>query len=310
MTAFPPDTFDPMPGLCETLELGVRRILAPNPSPMTCRGTNTYVIGTRALAVIDPGPMDEDHLAAILNSVGEGQRISHIIVTHTHLDHSPLSAPLSQHTGAPVLAFGTAKAGRSAIMQKLSAAGFASGGEGIDHGFTPDQTVADGDRIEGDGWVLEVLHTPGHLGNHICLAWGDICFTADHVMGWASSLVSPPDGDLTDFMKSCRRLQSRVWRQFFPGHGAAIDTPASRLEWLVQHRLDREAAVIAAMKNGARTPTEITAQVYSDTPAAMWPAAERNVLAHLIDLLGKSYVTHDGDFSSDGQFFWAGRTTE
>ncbi|WP_295317652.1 MBL fold metallo-hydrolase, partial [Roseobacter sp.] len=207
-----PAEFDPAPGVAEEAEPGLRRILAPNPSPMTFRGTNTYLLGTRDLAVIDPGPVSEPHLRAILDAVLPGQRISHIIVTHAHLDHSPLAAGLSAATGAPVLGFGPAHAGRSTVMTRLALTGMAEGGEGIDTAFSPDETLADGDIIEGDGWSLEVLHTPGHIGNHICLGWGNRCFTADHVMGWASSLVSPPDGDLTDFMASCARLMARDWR--------------------------------------------------------------------------------------------------
>ena len=298
----PPDNFDPPIGRAETLMPGLRRIVAPNASPMTYRGTNTYLLGEESIAVIDPGPASEAHLAAILDAVGPGQRISHIIVSHTHLDHSPLARPLADHTGAPVLAFGDATAGRSAVMQELAQNGFIGGGEGIDTDFQPDIIVTDGEHIKGEGWTLEALHTPGHIGNHLSFGWNNVCFTADHVMGWASSLVSPPDGDLTDFMASCAKLAAREGEVFFPGHGAPITTPAARLDWLISHRLGREAAILDVLEGGPRTAGEIAVTVYADTPAALIPAATRNVLAHLVDLTGKSHVSPEGSLHADARF--------
>ncbi|MCE8535835.1 MBL fold metallo-hydrolase [Ruegeria pomeroyi] len=298
----PPDDFDPPIGTPIELEPGIRRIVAPNPSPMTYRGTNTYLVGTRELAVIDPGPLSEAHLEAILAALGPGESISHIIVTHTHLDHSPLARPLAERTGAPVLAFGGPEAGRSAVMRDLAAQGLAGGGEGIDTGFLPDHTVADGARIEGDGWQLEVIHTPGHLGNHIALAWQDVCFTADHVMGWASSLVSPPDGDLTDFMNACRDLRARDWRLFHPGHGAAVTEPGARLDWLISHRLGREDAILAALADGSATAEALARRIYTETPAALLPAATRNVFAHLVDLTGRDHVAPEGKLAVSARF--------
>jgi len=298
----PPDDFDPPVGIAEVLEPAIRRIVAPNPSPMTYRGTNTYVVGTKDLAVIDPGPDSDAHLDAILNAVGADQVITHIIVTHTHLDHSPLAKSLSQKTGVPVIAFGDATAGRSETMTDLVATGLVGGGEGVDTAFTPDQTVADGDVINGSDWQLEVLHTPGHIGNHICLAWNDLCFTADHVMGWASSLVSPPDGDLTDFMNSCAKLEDYDWRIFYPGHGAPILDPSTRLDWLIDHRLNREAAILDLLEEAPATAGELAKAIYTDTPPALLGAATRNVLAHLIDLAGKSEVSAIGALSETAQF--------
>lgn len=297
-----PDDFNPTPGLAEDLQPAVRRILAPNPSPMTYRGTNTYLVGTRDLAVIDPGPADDTHLEAILAALRPGQRISHIIVTHSHLDHSPLAQRLSQETSAPVYGFGDARAGRSAAMQALVEAGLRTGGEGIDHAFSPDLPLSDGQTLSGADWQMEVIHTPGHLGNHIALALGDACFTADHVMGWASSLVSPPDGDLTDFMASCARLQSRSWRIFYPGHGAPITDPLGRLDWLVRHRLSREAEILAQLEQAPATPAELALAIYKDTPPQLLPAAERNVLAHLVDLYGRAKVTTREALHEDAVF--------
>lgn len=297
----PPDDFDPAIGIARTLETGLRRIVAPNPSPMTYRGTNTYLLGTETLAVIDPGPDDPAHLDAILVAAGS-TRISHILVTHTHIDHSPLARPLARATGAPIYAFGAAGAGNSAVMQKLSQSGLARGGEGIDAEFQPDIFVKDGELIQGADWALEVIHTPGHIGNHIALAWNDSCFTADHVMGWASSLVSPPDGDLTDFMASCEKLQTRDWRVFYPGHGAPVNHPAARLAWLVSHRKSREAAILDHLAQSPASADALAALIYTDTPIALQGAATRNVLAHLIDLFGKRVVTCDGPLRFDATF--------
>ncbi|SFG43289.1 hydroxyacylglutathione hydrolase [Roseobacter denitrificans OCh 114] len=288
------DDFDPPIGVPQSIEPDIRRILAPNPSPMTYRGTNTYLLGSRDIAVIDPGPADDRHLDAILSCLCTGQRITHIVVTHSHLDHSPLAARLSDLTAAPVYAFGGSFAGRSAIMQDMADSGLSGGGEGMDLAFSPHISVADGAVIEGSDWVLNVIHTPGHLGNHIALGFGDICFTGDHVMGWASSLVSPPDGDLTDFMASCARLKRYPWRRFLPGHGDVIDAPHDRLEWLITHRNAREAAILDFLDDGPADVEKITDHVYQDTPAALIPAARRNVIAHLIDLKGKFKVTFTG----------------
>ncbi|MEO0939805.1 MAG: MBL fold metallo-hydrolase [Pseudomonadota bacterium] len=297
----PPDDFDPPIGVAEGMEPRLRRIVAPNPSPMTYRGTNSYIVGQADLAVIDPGPESAAHLEAILSAIG-ATPVRMIIVTHTHIDHSPLARPLAARTGAPVLAFGDAAAGRSAVMQRLAETGLAGGGEGIDAGFVPDRALVDGEVLEGADWQLEVIHTPGHLGNHIALAMGDACLTADHVMGWASSLVSPPDGDLTDFMASCVRLYARDWRIFYPGHGAPITAPNARLDWLVAHRRAREAAILEALRNGPQTAAALAQAIYTDTPPALLPAATRNVLAHLIDLLGKGRVHHDGPLSAAATF--------
>ncbi|MCB1340799.1 MAG: MBL fold metallo-hydrolase [Pseudooceanicola sp.] len=298
----PPDDFDPPVGQAIMLEPGLRRIVAPNPSPMTYRGTNTYLVGTRDLAVIDPGPAIPAHLEAILGALEPGQRISHIVVTHTHVDHSPLAAELARRTGAPIHAFGGPQAGRSAVMAGLAASGLVGGGEGIDLDFRPDVTLADGATIDGDGWSLDVIHTPGHIGNHIALAWQDLCLTADHVMGWASSLVSPPDGDLTDFMASCRRLRARDWRVFYPGHGAPVEDPAARLDWLIAHRLGREAQILAALDTASGSARTLAERIYTDTPAALLLAAERNVLAHLIDLHGRSMVSPHPILSASATF--------
>lgn len=257
---------------------------------MTQTGTNTYILGRGAVAVIDPGPAIDTHLEAILAALAPGETVSHILITHSHLDHSPLARDLAARTGAPICAFGHAGAGRSQVMRDLAARTQIGGGEGVDHEFSPDITLTDGQMIKGRTWSTKALWTPGHFGNHLCFISGDRVFTGDHVMGWASSLVSPPDGDLTDFMASCRKLEKVPARIYYPGHGAPVTDPQDRLAWLIAHRQSREAQILAQLSQGPATPAALTQALYRDTPPALWPAAERNVLAHLIDLLGRAEV--------------------
>lgn len=293
--------FRPEPGVPFVLETGLEMVLAPNPSPMTGLGTNTYLLGQKSLAVIDPGPLDKTHLKAVLAAIGD-RHVSHIFVTHSHLDHSPLAAPLAQKVAAPVYAFGGALAGRSKVMQELAQSGMSGGGEGLDHDFKPDKYVSDGERLDGDGWQLEVLHTPGHLGNHIALIWNDAIFVGDLVMGWSTSLISPPDGDMTDFLASCGRLGERPSRIFYSGHGAPILNPRDRLSELVAHRDARSRAVLAALKNGPQSVSSLVDAIYLDIDPRLKPAAGRNVLAHLIDLYVQDRVTPMGDLGPNAQF--------
>jgi hydroxyacylglutathione hydrolase len=274
----------------------LRMVLAPNASPMTHWGTNTWLLGRGAVTVIDPGPADSRHLAALLAALEPGETVTQILVTHGHLDHSPAARPLAQATGAPVLAFGDARAGRSARMAGLSAQDI-GGGEGVDANFAPDRTLADDAVIEAAGRPLRALHTPGHLGNHMCFLWGEALFSGDHVMGWAPSLVSPPDGDLTDFMASLRRLQRLGPVVLFPGHGAPVAAGQARLSELHAHRMRRESAIRIAIAHGAETVPAITRAAYLDVDPALLPAAERNVLAHLIDLEARGKVAFDGALS-------------
>ncbi|WP_226341132.1 MBL fold metallo-hydrolase [Gemmobacter serpentinus] len=288
----PPSPELPQPGVLQQPEPGLRMVLAPNPSPMTHWGTNTFLLGQGAVAVIDPGPDDPRHMAAVLAALGPGERISHILVTHAHRDHSPLARPLSQATGAPVLAFGDARSGRSARMAALAGL---EGGEGLDLAFRPDRLLQDGEVIRGDDWELTAIHTPGHIGGHLCFGWGDCLFSGDHVMGWAPSLVSPPEGDMSDYMASLERLAEGPWRRAHAGHGAPITDLPARLKELQTHRRAREAAILAALDQAA-TPAELTAQVYRDVNPALIPAAQRNLLAHLIDLAHRGLVAaEDGD---------------
>lgn len=271
-------------------EPGLRLVRAPNPSPMTHLGTNTWILGRGRVTVIDPGPDDAGHLAAILGRLDRGEVVARIVVTHAHLDHSALAPRLAAHSGAPVLAFGRAEDGRSARMARLAAAGLAGGGEGLDLSFTPDARLAEGDRLEADDHALTVLHTPGHLPGHIALDWDGRLFCGDHVMGWSTSIVSPPDGDMGAYMASLRRLADQPWRRLLPGHGDPIDDPADRIAALIAHRQSREAAILDALARGARSAAQIAQAIYRDTAPGLLRAAERNVLAHLIDLADRGAI--------------------
>ncbi|TDX28179.1 MBL fold metallo-hydrolase [Rhodovulum visakhapatnamense] len=299
---FAPEPFAPEPGRADRLAPGLRRVLAPNPSPMTFRGTNSYILGEGEVTVIDPGPASRPHLAALLAALAPGERVSRIIVTHSHLDHSALSRPLAEATGAPVLAFGDSRAGRRADLAALDGLG---GGEGVDAGFAPDETLADGARIEGEGWTLTALHTPGHMGNHLCFAWSGLgpdagaLFTGDHVMGWASSMVSPPDGDLGAFMASLDRLAARPEQRLFPAHGAPVPDGPGRIAALAAHRRARAARLLDVLSRGPATPAALARAIYTDTPPALLPAATRNVLAHLIDLADHSLAAPDGPLAAE-----------
>lgn len=294
-----PQSFDPVPGHAETLEPGLRRVLAPNPSPMTFRGTNTYLLGEGEVAVIDPGPASGAHLAAIMGALAPGETVSHILVTHSHVDHSLLAPELARATGAPVLAFGDSAAGQN---PRLAALGGLGGGEGVDRAFRPDAALRDGDRLDGRGWSLTALWTPGHMANHLSFAWNDAVFTGDHVMGWATSMVSPPEGDLTAFMASLARLAGRNDRVFYPAHGAPVADPEARLADLTRHRRAREAQIRDALAAGPATPEALAAAIYIDIPPALLPAATRNVLAHLIDLEARNLARAEGQTGPASRF--------
>lgn len=291
----------PDPGIPVALHDQVRLLLAPNPGPMTHWGTNTYILGRGHVAVIDPGPDSPAHLAAILRAT-ENEVISHILVTHAHADHSPLARRLSEVTGAPVSGFGPAEAGRSTLMAALAETDVLEGGEGRDEAFQPDVLLSNGDKIAGEDWRLDVLHSPGHFAGHLSFVFDGCIFSGDHVMDWSSTLISPPDGDLGAFMATCETLKSSGAARLYPGHGGPIDAVEDRLNWLINHRLSREASILRTLSAKPLSLQMITERVYTDVPRKVLPAAARNVFAHLIDLVERNLITATPRLSTKAQF--------
>jgi glyoxylase-like metal-dependent hydrolase (beta-lactamase superfamily II) len=276
------------PGAVEHIAPGVRRVLCHNPGPFTFRGTNSYLIGGGdSVAVLDPGPEDAAHLAALLAAT-KGERITHILVSHTHRDHSPGAAALQEATGAATHAYGP------------HATPPEEGGEGGDHAFRPDHRVPDGGAIEGAEWRLTALFTPGHCGNHLCFALEGtgILFSADHVMSWSTSVVSPPDGDMRAYMTSLAALRARegVDRLYLPGHGPKLPDPMPFLDALAQHRAKREARILQALReNGPLSVEALVGPVYGPMDPKLIKAAGRSLLAQLIMLEGEGRAAREGE---------------
>jgi len=280
-------------GHVEEVAPGIRRLTAPNPSTMTRDGTQTYLVGRDEIAVIDPGPDIAAHLAAVLAAAG---RVSHVLITHAHLDHSAGAKRFAAMADAPVYAFGDASAGRSAQMRDLADRLEIAGGEGVDLAFRPDHVLADGESLESAEWRIEAVHTPGHMSNHLSFAMPDlgVLFSGDHVMGWSSTLISPPDGSLTAFMTSIDRLLDRRETTYLPGHGDVVGDGHGVAAALRDHRRAREEAVLAVLERGQATIPEMTARIYSDVPEHLHGAAARNLLAHVLDLVARGKVQVQG----------------
>lgn len=258
----------------------IRRVIANNPGPFTYTGTGTYIVGRdapgAAVAVIDPGPLDDAHLAALLTAV-EDQMVSHVLVTHTHRDHAPLARPFAQAVGAPVLA---------AAPPARTVHASASLDEDEDETFTPDIVLGGGERLEGDGWTLEALATPGHASNHMAFALPEenALFSGDHVMGWSTTIVAPPDGDMTAYMASLETVIARGFSTIWPAHGAPITGPGSFLQAYKAHRLGRESQVLNRLASGDRRIADMVPVLYAAVDSRLWPAASLSVWAHLIAL--------------------------
>lgn len=291
----------PKAGMPIRLEDRVRLVLAPNSGAMTHWGTNTYVLGEGHLAVIDPGPDSDAHFQSLMAATA-GETITHILVTHAHADHSPLARRLSQATGASVLGFGAASDGRSDLMNQLAKDGLAGGGEGVDNDFCPDIKLQDGDTVASENWSINVLHTPGHFAGHLSFSFESKLFCGDHIMGWSSTLVSPPDGDIAAFMSTSERLRGYGASRLYPGHGAPIDAVDARFEWLIEHRKSREASILRELSGDSRSLSDITKKAYTDVPAKVLPMASRNVFAHLIDLVGRNLVIAEPKLSMKAHF--------
>jgi glyoxylase-like metal-dependent hydrolase (beta-lactamase superfamily II) len=262
----------------------IRCILAPNPSPMTGAGTNTYVIkGSDGAVIIDPGPDLPSHRAALIQAI-QGLPITAILTTHAHIDHTELGPWLSAQTGAPVMSFGGADLGRRADLDGLDS------GEGVDFTHKPDLILLDGQIVDLGDHQITAIHTPGHMGGHMCFACGDLLFSGDHVMAWSSSVVAPPDGDMAHYRASLAKLTQGSWRHFWPGHGPVVRDPARRLKELIDHRAKREAMILATLPAQGATADWIARMVYTDISPDLLPAATQNVLAHLIDLANRKHI--------------------
>ena len=266
----------------------VRRLLAKNPSPFTFTGTGTFVVGQPGgtVAVIDPGPNDPAHLRALADGLA-GETVSHIVITHTHLDHSPAAPALKAATGALIV--GCAPLVLSDDGPRADA--------GFDASYAPDQIMADGDSVAGPGWTLTAVHTPGHTSNHLCfaLAQEKALFTGDHVMGWSTTVVAPPDGDMADYMASLEKLIARDDAIYHPTHGEPVTEPQRFVKHLLAHRRQRENQVIRAISEGLVTVPQMVAAMYAQVDKRLHPAAGRSVLAHLIDLQRRGRVVRADD---------------
>lgn len=285
----------PPVGTPERLQPGVRVVTAPNAGPMTFTGTRSYVVGEGEVAVIDPGPAEPRHLDALAAAVA-GERVAAVLVTHAHRDHSAGAAAFAARVGAPVYAHGDPESARSPAMRALAATGALGGGEGIDAGFRPDGRIGEGWSLAGPGWTLVALATPGHTSDHLSFAFpeGDALFSGDHLMGWATTLISPPDGDLGAFRGSVGRVLARGHGVLYPGHGAPVDDPARLGAYVLAHRRAREAQILEALARGPASIPALVAAIYAGVDRALHPAAARNVLAHLVDLLERGLVAADG----------------
>lgn len=278
----PFDLADLPTGVAMPLSPLVARVLAPNPSPFTFTGTQTYVVGSSDVAVIDPGPDEADHLTALTAAIA-GRPVVAIVCTHTHRDHSPAAQPLRAMTGAPVI--GCAPLTLDDDGPRADAA--------FDAAYRPDRILADGERMAGEGWTLEAVATPGHTSNHLCFALVEeqALFTGDHVMGWSTSVISPPDGDMADYMRSMQRLLERQDIIYYPAHGEPIDNPQRLVRGMIGHRKQREGQILRFLeRNGDSLIPDMVAEMYKGVDPRLHPAAGRSVLAHLIDLHQRGLV--------------------
>ncbi len=294
--------YDPAYGAAVTLSPLVTRVLANNPSPFTFYGTGTYLVGQTALAVVDPGPDDPDHLDAILKAAN-GRPITHILVTHTHIDHSPLAAALKARTGASTYAFGPHGRDETGGVRVE---------EGGDMAFAPDFAVRDGDQIFGEGWTMRCVFTPGHTSNHMCFALEEerAFFPGDHVMGWSTTVVSPPDGDMNAYMASLEKLTARNDAVYYPTHGAPVGgphdamgrNPQDYVATLIAHRRDREDQILARLKAGDGTIAAMVEVMYADVDKRLHPAAAHSVFGHLVAMTADGRVATDGPPSPHGRY--------
>jgi glyoxylase-like metal-dependent hydrolase (beta-lactamase superfamily II) len=294
--------FDLPPEQVEECAPGVRRILANNPSPFTFKGTLSYIIGRGQVAIVDPGPDDPAHIAALLNAV-RGETVTHIFVTHTHRDHSPAAPAVKAATGAVVLAEGPHRLARPLHIgeaKRLDAS--------ADMEFKPDRALADGEVVTGGGWTVEAVATPGHTANHMAYALkgADILFAGDHVMAWATSIVAPPDGAMSDYMSSLHKLARRSEQTYFPGHGGAVRDAPTFVHQYIQHREGREASILHRLAKGEADVPSLVRAIYIGLDPRLTSAAGLSTLAHLEDLVARGKVATEGPASITGTYRLAG----
>ncbi|MGO8186241.1 MBL fold metallo-hydrolase [Rhizobium leguminosarum] len=282
--------FEPAYGQAVPVVSGVERVTVNNPGPFTFFGTNSYIVGSSSVAVIDPGPEDEAHFQALMAALG-GRAVTHIFVSHTHRDHSPLARRLQAATGAVTVGQGPHRPARPLRDGEINPFS-----ESSDISFVPDITLSDGQTLSGDGWALSAVLTPGHTANHAAFALEgrDILFSGDHVMAWSTSIVAPPDGSMADYMESLERLIKREDRLLLPGHGGPVTEPSTFLNALKAHRLRREQAVLARVQAGDQRIAEMVKVIYRDTDPKLHGAAALSVLAHIEDLLERGEIAADG----------------
>ena len=289
----------------EKISKNIRLITAPNPSHMTLKGTNTYIVGSlKDICIIDPGPNNEEHYNQI-KTLLKKEHASHILITHSHLDHSPLAKRLSQDFSIPIYAHGKIKTARSKFMKKILASSFDVGGfEGLDINFKPDFYLKDAQVLKGHNWSIEVIYTPGHLADHLCFAMGgtNILFSGDIVMGWTSTLISPPDGDLGQYFYSLDKLLKRNEDLYLPGHGLQVKNAKNFVFKLKKHRIDRENQILKILKKQPSNCYQIAEIIYKNQPSGIVYAGSRNVLAHLLNLFERSLVSTKTPISSDNYF--------
>ena len=284
-------------GVTEEVAPGVRRVVANNPGPYTFLGTNTYIVGSGDVAVIDPGPADAAHLDAIAEAT-RGERVAYILITHSHRDHCDGALPLQKKLGGEIVAFGPTGTARGAGTPGL-------GDAFVDPAFTPDLPVADGDTVKGRSFALDVLHVPGHAPDHLCFALVGkrTVFTGDHVMGWNTTVIAPPEGNMADFLASLEKLMSRYDKLFLPGHGRRIETPRRVVRAYITHRQWREQNILACIDAGVSTIPRIVAKLYGKVDAKLKTAAALSVLAHLEHLIARDVVAAEGATDKFSAFY-------
>jgi glyoxylase-like metal-dependent hydrolase (beta-lactamase superfamily II) len=291
--------FPAEPGRCDPVSPLIRRVVASNGGPYTFTGTCSYIVGRGEVAVIDPGPDDPAHVAALLEAM-EGERLAQIVVTHTHRDHSPAARALGDATGAPIVG--------CAPHTALSADGAAMMDAANDALHRPDRILREGDVVEGPGWTLEAVETPGHAANHLCFALREeeALFSGDHVMAWSTSFVGPPDGSMGAYLASLDKVRLREETVYWPGHGGPVTEPRRFVRALLHHRRQREASILNRLEAGDRSIAEIVAAIYQGLQPGLVPAAALNVLAHLEDLAQRGLVQAEGPLALDSRFVTTG----